>query len=349
MTKALALFSGGLDSSLAVCLMKDQHMEVHAVHFFSVFTTKGVTSRESPIVRAAAEEMHVPLLTEDNSEEFLALIKNPKHGYGRNMNPCIDCRIRNLNRAAVLMREIGAEFLVTGEVVGQRPMSQNRGSLRQIEKLTGLGGLILRPLSAKLLDPTLPEQKGRIDRERLPGISGRSRKPQFALAKQYGLRHFSSPAGGCLVTDPGFSERLRELLAHNPDCDINDVNLLKVGRHFRLSPAVKAVVGRNQQENDLLTALSRPGDALLHVTICPGPLTLVRGASDRDTLAASAALTVRHGKASAMRQAPVKVEIVGTADGPDRIVEAAPADEGLLDRTRIAYDKTMVTKRPAAE
>jgi len=287
-------------------------------------------------VRASAKEIGLDLRMEDNSDDFFRLIKAPKHGHGRNMNPCIDCRIRNLNRAAALMREIGADFLVTGEVVGERPMSQNRGALSLIEKETGLKGLILRPLSAKLLATTIPEEKGWVDRERLLDISGRCRKPQLALARRFGLAHFESPAGGCLVTDPGFSFRLRELLNDSPDCGLDDVALLKVGRHFRLAPKVKAVVGRNQAENGHLISLAAEGDHLMEVAARPGPVTLVRGPVTEEQLREAGAITMAYGKAADMPSAIIRLWRPGREAEPERELAVSSAASQRIEALRIA-------------
>ena len=345
MAKALVLFSGGLDSTIAVALLKDQNIEVEGIHFYSAFTTRGIPREETLPVKEYARLLGLNLIVENNTEDFLRLIKNPKHGYGKNINPCIDCRIRNINRAAQVMREIGADYLVTGEVLGERPMSQNRGSLRLIIKETGLEGLLLRPLSAKLLAPTIPEEKGWVDREQLMSISGRSRKPQLALAKRFGIDKFPSPAGGCLVTDAGFSHRMRELLADDPDCDVNDVNLLKFGRHFRLGPKVKFAVGRHEEENSALETLAREGDLLLEVVTHPGPVSLVRGPASDEQLGLAASATIRYSKAIAVEHAAVRFWRPGERDIDARILEAAPADENALDRLRIAVAESVANSR----
>ncbi len=245
--KAIALLSGGLDSTLAARLVLDQGIELEALNFMTVFctcTNRGATCLAS---QKAVETLGIPLRVFNVSEEYLNVVRNPKHGYGSNMNPCIDCRIFMLKKAKVYMEESGGSFIITGEVLGQRPMSQRRDAMRLIEKEAGLEGLILRPLSAQFLPITLPEREGWIDREKLLNIQGRSRKPQMKLAEQFNIRDYPCPAGGCLLTDPGFARRIRDLMEHQYDFSLNDVHLLKFGRHFRLSPKVKLVVGRNEE------------------------------------------------------------------------------------------------------
>ncbi len=194
------------------------------------------------------------------------------------------------------MKKVGASFLITGEVLGERPMSQRRDALRIIERDSKLEGLILRPLSAKLLEATIPEKEGWMDRERLLAIKGRSRKPQMQLADQFGLTEYPCPAGGCLLTDPGFASRLKDLFEHS-EADLNDVQLLKLGRHFRLSPRTKLIVGRDEGENAKLLTLARPGDFCFQVADFPGPITIARGELNSESISEACALTARYSKA----------------------------------------------------
>lgn len=336
--KAVALLSGGLDSSLAIRLMLDQGVEVEAVHFVSLFNA---TAPEKPTLLRplrVARQLGVPLTPLRFTAEQLAILRGPAHGFGSQMNPCIDCHMAMLRRAAERMRETGAQFLVTGEVLGQRPMSQRGYALAQIGKETGLGGLILRPLSARLLPPTLPEEKGWVDRERLLDIHGRSRKPQLELARRYGLTEHGSPAGGCLLTDPGFATRLRDYFDHlaGAEPDISDLHLLKYGRHFRLDAATRLVIGRVHRENVTIFTFSRPSDLLLTTRDAPGPTALLRGSQSDEHLRTAAALTARYSK---LRGEPlVAIEVRPGRKSPDprvRIVEVVPASDAHGDPLRI--------------
>ena len=295
--KAVMLLSGGLDSALALRLILQQGVEVHALNLTSVFCTCTPKGKACSAACSAVAGLGVALTTENTSREFLDVVKRPRHGYGSHMNPCIDCRILMFRRAGELMSRIGARFIVTGEVLGERPMSQRGDAMRLIDRESGLSGLVVRPLCAALLEPTRPERERWVDRNRFLSIRGRSRKPQIALAKSVGLTDYPCPAGGCLLTDPEFAARMRDLLAHPPACTLRDVMLLKVGRHFRLSPAVKVVVGRDARENERIRALAQGTDVLMELKGAPGPLTLVRGPADGADLAAAARLTAFHSKA----------------------------------------------------
>jgi hypothetical protein len=336
MAKAVALLSGGLDSMLAIKLLLGQGIAVEALHFVSVFDCGATDAENCASSQRAATQLGVRLHFEEISAELLDLVKSPKHGRGSHMNPCIDCHAMMVRRAARRMREIGADFLCTGEVLGERPMSQRRDALGIVEREAGAEGLLLRPLSAQLLEPTIPEQRGWVDRAKLMGLSGRCRKPQFELAGALGIRSFPTPAGGCLLTDPGFSARMSDLLKHQPDCSPNDVRLLKVGRHFRLSPAVRAVIGRNESENGRIEELARAGDVLIEAERYPGPLALVRGSASEAELTRAASVTLRYGKAGKLPSAAVRAWKPGAPREEARLIEAKPASEQILNRSRIA-------------
>jgi len=331
--KAIALLSGGLDSTLAAKIVLDLGIELEALNFLTVFctcTNRGETCLAS---QKAVSALGIPLNVLNVSEEYLHVVKNPKHGYGSNMNPCIDCRIFMLKRAKAYMEEIGASFIVTGEVLGERPMSQRRDSMRLIEKEAGLDGLILRPLSAKLLPASIPEKEGWVDREKLLKIQGRSRKPQIQLADHYGIRDYPCPAGGCLLTDPGFAKRMKDLLRYFPDFSLNDVHLLKMGRHFRLSPRLKLVVGRNEEENQKIQTFSGEGDVLLKLFRFPGPLSLLRGEAGEKEIEQAAAITARYSKAKDLK----KVEVIckkAKEDG-DRSLSVSPLSEKEIEELMI--------------
>jgi tRNA-specific 2-thiouridylase len=250
MPKAIALLSGGLDSTLAVLTIMRQGVDVTAVTFLTHFgcdISDSSSCSRNPF--PAAEKFGFQVKLSHLADRFIAVVKNPKHGHGKNMNPCIDCRILMLEEAREFMEMTGSDFIVTGEVLGQRPMSQQRNTLAMIEKEAGLKGYVLRPLSAKLMDMTIPEKEGLVDREKLYAFNGRSRKPQMALAEEFGLTDYPAPAGGCLLTEPNYSYRLKELLHHDPDPSLEELHLLRLGRHFRLSPTCKAIVGRDEREN----------------------------------------------------------------------------------------------------
>lgn len=328
--KAIALLSGGLDSTLAVRLIVEQGIEVEALNFVTPFCTCNRKGRCE--ARHVADEISIPCETITVTEEIFQAIRNPKHGYGSGMNPCLDCRILMFSRARERMEEIGAAFVFTGEVLGQRPMSQHRRAMEIIDRESGLQGRVLRPLSARLLDSTIPEEEGLVDRERLLAIQGRSRKPQMALAEDYGLIDYPCSAGGCLLTDPGFAQRMRDLMSFRPDFDLNDVNLLKVGRHFRLSHKTKATVGRNEAENYRLQNLAQDGDSLLEVKGCGSPVTLLRGEPCDEEFNLAAAITARYSDAKGDE---VQVHCQTNHTAPAKMILVRPLDEEDLTKLRI--------------
>jgi tRNA U34 2-thiouridine synthase MnmA/TrmU len=320
--KAIALLSGGLDSTLAARVVMEQGIELEALNLMTVFCTcthRGATCLAS---QKAVETLGLPLKVMNVSEEYLCVVKGPKHGYGRNMNPCIDCRIFMFKKAKARMEESGAAFIVTGEVLGQRPMSQRKDAMQLIEKEAGLEGFVLRPLSAKVLPATVPEKKGWVDREKLLAVQGRTRKPQMALAEHYGIQDYPCPAGGCLLTDPGFAKRMKDLMTHDPDFSLNDVHLLKMGRHFRFSPGVKLVVGRQEEENQKIETFAHGGDILLKVSSFPGPLSLLRGKLDGGDIERAAAITAHYSKAKDLEN--VEVIYKGPDEGPGQSLLAPP-------------------------
>ena len=291
------MLSGGLDSRLAMKMMLDQGIELHAYNHTTAFCT--CTSRSSCRHEAvkAAQEFDVPLSVHNVTEEFLRIIEEPDHGYGSGVNPCIDCRIMLFRGARRLMEQIGGRFVVTGEVLGERPMSQRRDAMDHIEKESGLEGLVLRPLCAKALEPTVPEKEGWVEREKLEDITGRRRVPQIELAEELGINDYPCPAGGCRLTDPGYAARMRDLLEHNRPLQVNDVQLLKFGRHFRLDGRAKVIVGRDEDENKMIDRLSRPEDHKVELAAIPGPLTIVRGEPGAEHLRTASAMTARYSKA----------------------------------------------------
>ncbi len=256
--KAIALLSGGLDSTLALKLILDLGFEVIGLNLKTPFCT--CDGKEGVCYSSKyADEFGIKLIRIFGGEDYLELIKNPKHGYGRNLNPCIDCRIYLFRKAKEVMEKEGAGFIFTGEVLGERPMSQRLDAMRLIEKESGLQGKVLRPLSARLLDPTLPEKEGLIDRTKLLNIRGRSRKLQIQLAQIYQIKDYPCPAGGCLLTDENFARRLKDSFQHGED-SLRHISLLKLGRHFRLPSGAKFIAGRNQEENNLILNLAEPDE-----------------------------------------------------------------------------------------
>ncbi len=266
--KALVLFSGGLDSILAAKILMEQEIKLKGITFKSYFFNVEQAKK-------AAKQIKLPLKIIDFSKEHLKTVKNPRHGYGKAMNPCIDCHILMLKTAKMIMKKEKFDFIITGDVLGERPMSQNKQALELIEKESSLTGYLLRPLSAKLLKPTIPEKLGWVNREKLLDIFGRSRKKQIALAKKYKIKEYPTPAGGCLLTDLEFAKRLRELLKIYPKCTGNDIELLRLGRHF-LENRTKIIVGRNEQEDKIIKRLAKRQDVLIEMKNYPGPLTLIR-------------------------------------------------------------------------
>ena len=276
--KAVGLLSGGLDSTLAAKVLIDQGIDVHAINFVSPFCTcTPKTAGCASVLTAVRQLGDIPLKRIALGDEYLEMLKSPKHGRGKGMNPCIDCRIMKIRKAAEYMREIGGSFLFTGEVLGQRPMSQHRRAIDIIDKESGVAGLILRPLSARLFAETVSEKEGWVDRESLLAISGRSRKPQIALASQKGINDFRCPAGGCLLTDAHFARRLKNYLDNIEKPSCADIPLLKVGRHFRLENGETIVVARDDREGLRLLELRRHGSTILAPNNFSGPVVLFRG------------------------------------------------------------------------
>lgn len=330
--KAIALYSGGLDSTLAILTVMRQGVEVKAVTFMNHFGCE-ISDRSScsknPFAAAAQFGFEVKLC--HLSGKFIEIVKNPKFGHGRNMNPCMDCRILMLREAREFMDMAGADFIITGEVIGQRPMSQRRDALDIIDRESGLRGFVLRPLSARLLKVTVPEEKGMVARELLHNFSGRSRKPQMALAREYGLTDYPSPAGGCLLTEPNYSYRLRELLDHIPDPSLEELLLLRLGRHFRTSPHCKIIVGREQGENEALLRIAGMQGIRIRIEGYGSPVALVRGYADESDIRTAASICARYSDAKHLPAVIAKI-----SDGTRTYrIEVGAAGEDLLDSLRV--------------
>ncbi len=326
----MALLSGGLDSTLAIRVIQEQGIEVIALNFVTVFcrcTSHGSCKLEAVKV---SEKFGIPIKVINTTESFLELVKKPKYGYGKNMNPCIDCRINIFRIAGEYMREIGADFIITGEVLGQRPMSQRKEAMRIIDREANLIGLVLRPLCAKHMEPTIPEKSGLVDREKLLNIRGRSRKDQIQLADVFQIKDYPCSAGGCLLTDPEFANRMRDLI-NTCDANVNDVNLLKVGRHFRFDSETKVIVGRNEDDNAKIDTLSREGDVLLNLVDMPGPLTLMRGEITDEKIQTAARLTARYGKSTLLPVVKVSIREV-EKNASLTIIEVVPMSQEEAER-----------------
>ncbi len=295
--RAIALFSGGLDSILAVKVVQAQGIDVLALNLTSPFF--GCAPLESGVPTAAfyAERYGIPFRQVPLGTEFLDMIRHPRHGYGSAMNPCIDCKTFMLKCAAALMEEERASCIITGEVVGQRPMSQRLDTLRLIEKDSGLAGRLVRPLSARFLPVTEPEREGWLQRELLPAIRGRGRKEQIRLAATYGIDRYPAPGGGCLLTEESFIPKVQDLLDHQSLPVVRDFDLLRVGRHFRLGESCKVIIGRNLADNERLLAAAGPEETTMRWLGGASPIALVIGpVTDQERLTA-ARLLLRYTKA----------------------------------------------------
>ncbi len=330
--KAIALVSGGLDSILAAAVIKKQGIEVVPLHFKIPFC---------PAKKMPPAKKDIPELTEfilgeklriiDIGGDILDLLENPAHGFGANMNPCIDCKILMLSKAKELMRGWGASFVITGEVLGQRPMSQHKQALQIIEKKSGLEGLVLRPLSAKLLSETIPEKQAQVDRNKLLKFSGRSRKPQMELAKILNIKEYNQPAGGCLLTDPQFAKRLKDLIMHK-ELNLDNVELLKIGRHFRISAHTKLIVGRNEKENEQLINLAKDKDYLFMPTDeIAGPTSLGRGIFNDVLVRASCSIACRYCDLNGRTE----VDLIYCYRNKKEILRISPLTEDSLKSLRI--------------
>jgi len=297
--KALALFSGGLDSILAVKLIEDQGVHVTGIFFETPLFSSQKATR-------SAQYIGLPLRVVDITDSLLKIVLNPRYGYGKGLNPCIDCHALMFKKAGEMLIKEGAGFIISGEVLGQRPMSQNIRSLSIISHDSGFKDLILRPLSAKRLPETLPEKQGWVVRERLWGLSGRSRQPQMEFAREFGIKEYPAPAGGCLLTEEVFSRRLRDLISFNPRFSRRDLELLKSGRHFRISEKIKIVVGRNQRENEVISSLREEGDTILTVESVPGPTVLATGDLSSEEMEAVASIAVSYSDANAGQPVAVR-------------------------------------------
>ncbi len=325
MTCALALFSGGLDSILACRVVAAQGIAVQAVKFITPFFGYELLAQEQEYADKVRDSYGIEVVLRDVSESYFAMLRNPPHGYGKNFNPCIDCKILLFREAKRLMPEFSASFLITGEVIGQRPMSQRRDTLRVIERDSGCTGILLRPLCAKTQEPTFAERDGLVDRELLLDFNGRGRQPQIQLAEQFGISDYPRPAGGCVLTETDQAKRIAWYYSRYPKVRLNDIRLLLFGRHFQLPHGGWLVLGRDEAENARLEALHDPGDFLVHMPERSGPMGVLHS-GHQDEFAAVAGLVVRFGKKMVGESAAATV-LFASGGEEHRLVAEPLADE----------------------
>ncbi len=313
--RALALFSGGLDSMISIKLLTDQGIDVTALHIDIGF---GGKEDKSELLRTRAEMVGATLEIVNAREQFVKeILFDPKYGYGKNFNPCIDCHGNMFRIAKALLPKYDASFIITGEVIGQRPMSQRTEAIRNVTKLAGdeEGGLILRPMSAKLMTPTIAEREGWVDREKLLGIEGRSREVQLRLADEYGFEEFESPGGGCLLTESAFEKKIRDIMEHDT-FTVDDIDLLKAGRHLRLPDGAKLVIGRDQADNERLTKIENSKYIFARAQDISGPMSLLSVDASEDDKKLSAKLILTYTK--------TPKEQVGSVEIGDEVIESIP-------------------------
>ena len=324
-SRGLGLCSGGLDSILAGVVLREQGVHVEWITFETPFFS-------ADKARKASGMTGIALRVEKITEVYLKMLKNPPCGYGKHMNPCLDCHALMFRLAGQIMEAEGFDFLFSGEVLGQRPMSQTRPSLRYVEKHSGYDGYLIRPLSALRLEESIPEKQGLVDREKLLGISGRGRKDQIRLARQYGILDYPAPAGGCLLTDKGYSNRLRDFFEHQEDAPERDLEMLKHGRHFRLDEQTKIVVGRTQADNDMIQRCSDPAeDTVLKTIGYPGPLVVMPRGGAKGMLSLAAAICAGYTKAPTDQ--PVQVRV--TSPVGENTVAVLPVKPGSVSKLLI--------------
>ena len=318
MTTALAMISGGLDSILAAKLVKEQGIEVIGICFKSHFFN------EKNAIKMT-KQIGIPLEVVDFSDKHFEMVKNPKHGHGKNMNPCIDCHAMMMRQCGELLEKFHADFIITGEVLNQRPMSQNRSALDIVKNESGIGRKILRPLCAKNLNPTEMEIEGLIDREVLLDIKGRNRKVQMELAEKWGIVDYPSPAGGCKLTEPNYSLRLRELLAHKEDISDKELELLKIGRHFRVSKDATIISARTEEEGELLKQLLTKEDLIFLSKEDTGSIVAITGTATKEDIEFAAKVSGRYSKGK--EEKIVTVNYMEYGNSIYKSIDVAPAND----------------------
>jgi tRNA U34 2-thiouridine synthase MnmA/TrmU len=314
MARGIGIFSGGLDSLLSALLLRSLGVDVLLITFETPFF-------KAKRAKDLAMMVNFPLKIIDITEEHLDVVLRPKHGYGKNMNPCIDCHALMFRKAGQIMDEIGYDFLFSGEVLNERPFSQNRMALEIVARESGYGDKIVRPLSAKLLPETSPEKEGLVERDKLLSIQGRSRKEQIALARAFGIDKYPNPAGGCLLTVPNYSRRLKDLIENEINWTIRDLELLRLGRHLRIASHKKVIVGRNREENQKILALSHDEDIIIKSIEYPGPVLLVPNGAPQDILEMASAICLRYSDCPPGKEGKVMIK---ECKGGQRVIKSYP-------------------------
>jgi len=333
--KALGLLSGGLDSTIAVKLMVKLGYDVTVLNFMSPFCT---CTKKSDGCKSAAHklagELDLKIKTEFMGGEYLEMLRSPKYGYGSGVNPCVDCRIMMFKQTKTIMDRMGAHFVFTGEVIGQRPMSQVKNRLALIEKECGLKGYIVRPLSAALLEPTVPERKGWIDRQEMLDISGRSRHKQIKVGREMGIPEENlCTSGGCLLTDKHFASKMKDLLGHSEKLSVKETRMLRLGRHFRIADNCKVIVGRNEGENERLERMAMEGNTLMHVKNYNGPCVVVVGDTDNGLGLTAGRIAARYSDAPRDIEVEVELRKTGVDDSETLVVRAI--EDSFLEKVRV--------------
>ncbi len=327
MVKAFSLFSGGLDSLLAARVVMEQGVDVTALHFITPFFGYKNKGKEAEAAEDFKEKYGLSVRIIDVSPEYIEMARNPVYGYGKNFNPCLDCKIFMMKKARGLMLEEGADFIISGEVLGQRPMSQRRDAMSIVERDSGIKGFLLRPLCAKLMPPTIPEEKGLIDREKLYAFSGRSRKGQMALAERFGIKDYATPAGGCMLTDPILSKRIQELLYKKEgEVEARDIQFLTVGRFFKF-PGGSLHVGRNEKDNEKLLALSGDREVIIMARDVPGPMSVFRGEPSEGEIELAARITARYADNKGLDSVAINISY----GQETRTIDVRPAPVSLVE------------------
>lgn len=323
MTKALAMVSGGLDSILAAKLIKEQGIEVIGICFKSYFFSEESAKRMT-------KQIDIPLVVVDFSKEHMDMVKNPKHGWGKNINPCIDCHSMMMRYSGKLLEEYNADFIITGEVLNQRPMSQNKQALNIVKKESGFANKILRPLCAKNLEITEMESSGLVDREKLLNISGRSRKPQMELAEKWGITEYPSPAGGCKLTEPNYAVRLKEMLNQKEDLTENEIELLRYGRHFRINDNSKVIAARTGEEVEIIQKYIDKNYVAFHTVKFSGSLVVINGEANNEAIELAARIAARYSKGK--DQESVEIKYGNYGEKFDNIITVKPIDDEELKK-----------------